>query len=241
MSEVPFFSLVIPTYNERENITALLSRLRDLLDPALPGKYEIIVVDDDSPDQTWRIAEELCGAMPGLRVIWRQSERGLATAVLAGWKAARGETLGVMDADLQHPPEVVLKLIEALKSGADLAVASRHAVGGGLSDWHFGRRLLSRGAQFLAVPFLPAARQVSDPMSGCFALRRDSVELAQLNPLGYKILLEILVRGNFKRIAEVGYVFQERQEGGSKVTWRQYLEYLVHVWRLRKVKPGKRA
>lgn len=239
-SDSPFFSLIIPTYKERENIGALLSRLRGLLDPALPGNYEIIVVDDDSPDETWRVAEEFCVSMPHLKVLRRQGERGLATAVVAGWKAARGQALGVIDADLQHPPEVLLRLVEAVRNGADLAVASRHVEGGSLSDWHLARRMLSRGAQLLANVLLPASRLVADPMSGYFAVQRAAIDLAEFQPLGYKILLEVLVRGQLHRIEEVGYTFQERQEGGSKVTWRQYLQYLVHLWRMRRVKRPQR-
>jgi dolichol-phosphate mannosyltransferase len=228
------FSLVIPTYNERENIAVLLERLGLLLDPVLPGQYELVVVDDDSPDRTWEAAEEVAKLKPSVRVIRRTTERGLATAVVDGWKAAQGEWLGVIDADLQHPPEVLPRLLEALGKGADLAVASRHVEGGGVSDWSLSRRMLSRGAQLLGILLLPAAaRAVSDPMSGYFVLRRNAVDLSELHPLGYKILLEVLAKGDFGQVAEVGYVFLERQKGGSKVTWRLYVEYLIHIWKLR--------
>jgi len=239
----PTFSLVIPTYNERVNIAPLLRQLSALLDKALPGQYELIVVDDDSPDRTWEAAQEIATQMPQVSVIRRMGERGLATAVVAGWKASRGQWLGVIDADLQHPPEVVLALLAAMGRGADLAVGSRHVEGGGVSDWSIFRRALSRGAQALGILFLPsAARAVSDPMSGYFIVRADAVNLSQLRPLGYKILLEVLARGHFTRVEEAGYVFQERREGASKVTWRQYWEYLVQIGRLWAAswhKPGK--
>ncbi len=229
-----FFSLIIPTFNERENIEELLDRLDALLRDAAPDGFELLVVDDDSPDGTWKLAEEIAARNPAVCVLRRTENRGLALAVVDGWKAARGEWLGVIDADLQHPPEVLPKLLEALRGGADLVVASRHVEGGGVSDWSLFRRMLSRGAQALGILLLPsAARAVSDPMSGFFALRREAANLPQLRPLGYKILLETLARGKFDKIAEVGYVFQERKKGGSKVTWRQYWEYLVQVWRLR--------
>jgi len=227
------FSLVIPTYNERENVVTILRRLQTLLDGAMPGEYELIVVDDDSPDRTWEAAEALTAEIPAVRVIRRVDDRGLATAVVAGWKTAQGEFLGVIDADLQHPPEVVLKFVEALENGADLVVGSRHVEGGGTKDWSLIRRILSRGARALGCLILPAAGAVSDPMSGFFALRRDAVDFAELRPLGYKILLEVLGRGRFSKIEEVGYVFQARTEGASKVTWRLYWEYLVQIWRLR--------
>jgi dolichol-phosphate mannosyltransferase len=228
------FSLVIPTYNESENIAAILGRLAGLLDGALPGQYEMLVVDDDSPDKTWELAEKEAQKLPQVRVIRRVGERGLATAVVAGWKAAKGELLGVIDADLQHPPETLLKLLTAMKEDVDLAVASRHVEGGGVSDWSVFRRMLSRGAQFLGILLLPkAARAVSDPMSGFFIVRGSAVDLDELQPLGYKILFEVLVRAHLRKVAEVGYVFQERKMGGSKVTWRQYLEYLLHIWKLR--------
>lgn len=228
------FSLVIPTYNESQNLSPLLNQLVPLLDGALPHQYELIVVDDDSPDRTWEVALSLTATYPHLRVLRRQQERGLSTAVLRGWQVARGEVLGVIDGDLQHPPEVLLQLLRAMTQGADLAVASRHVDGGGVSEWSLLRRCLSRGAQVLGLLLLPqVVGRVSDPMSGYFLVRRAAIAETVLNPLGYKILLEILARGRVKQIAEVGYVFQERQTGASKVTWKQYVEYLLHLGRLR--------
>src|SRR5262249_28215485 len=156
---------------------------------------------------------------PKLRVMRREGERGLSTAVIRGWQAARGEVLAVIDADLQHPPEVTLALWKEMERGADLAVGSRHVEGGGVSDWAFHRRLLSRGAQLLGLAFLPGVLgRVSDPMSGYFMVRRSAIARKILNPLGYKILLEVLGRGDVRRVGEVGYVFRERVEGESKVT-----------------------
>jgi len=230
----PWLSLVIPTYNESQNIVGLIHSLSRLLDRALPGDYELIVVDDDSPDYTWKRVRDLLPDYPQLRLIHRQQERGLATAVVRGWQVAQGQILGVIDGDLQHPPEVLLQLLRAVETGADLAVASRNAEGGGVSTWSLARRLLSRGAQLLGLLLLPGvASRVSDPMSGYFLVRRSAIAGYTLSPLGYKILIEVLGRAQVGRIAEVGYVFQERQEGESKVTWRQYVEYLRHLLRLR--------
>jgi len=227
-------SLVIPTYNESKNVGVLIEQLERLFDPVLGESYELIVVDDDSPDMTWSVAQAIAADHPRVRVVRRQNERGLSTAVVRGWQVARGEILGVMDADLQHPAEVNLGLLAEIDRGADLATASRHVDGGGVSDWSLARRMLSRGAQLLGLLMLPAVLgRLSDPMSGYFMLRRAIVAGIELNPLGYKILIEVVARSNPRWIGEVGYVFRERVEGVSKVTWRLYLDYLAHLLRLR--------
>jgi dolichol-phosphate mannosyltransferase len=228
------FSLVLPTYNEGDNIQEIVRILSTLLDSTIPGDYELIVVDDDSPDRTWKIAQELLPDYPQLRVMRRVSERGLSTAVVRGWQVASGEILGVIDADLQHPPEILLKLLQEMERGADLAVASRHVEGGGVSEWSLVRRFLSRGAQTLGLIILPEViGRLSDPMSGYFMVRRSAIANKLLSPVGYKILIEVTARGNIRWIGEAGYVFRERQAGESKVTWRQYVEYLQHLIRLR--------
>jgi dolichol-phosphate mannosyltransferase len=229
-----YLSLVVPTYNERPNIQALVERISQILDPLLDKRYELIVVDDDSPDRTWELAESLRPDYPQLRVVRRQQERGLATAVIRGWQEAQGQILGVIDSDLQHPPEMLLKMLTAMDEGADLVVGSRNVEGGGVSDWGVIRRFLSRGAQLLGLIILPSViGRVSDPMSGYFMLRRNAISERDLNPIGYKILIEVLGRGDIGKITELGYVFQERQDGASKVTWKQYIEYITHLLRLR--------
>src|SRR5262249_26032149 len=155
-------------------------------------------------------------------------------AVIRGWQVARGSVLAVIDADLQHPPEVTAKLFEEMVRGADLAVASRNVEGGGVSNWAMHRRALSRGAQLLGLIILPGVvGRVSDPMSGYFMFRRSSIAGVALNPLGYKILIEVIGRGRIGKVAEVGYVFRERTAGESKVTSQVYIEYLRHLLRLR--------
>jgi len=227
-------SLIIPTYNESKNVPELIRQLSTLLDPELGDAYELIVVDDDSPDRTWEVAAQLAATYPKVRVIRRQGERGLSTAVIRGWQVARGSILAVIDADLQHPPEITVGLWKAIRNQADLALASRHVEGGGVSDWSFLRRIFSRGAQFLGLLLLPGVLgRVSDPMSGYFMIRRSAISGATLSPLGYKILIEVIGRGRVRQIQEVGYVFRERSEGESKVTWRLYIEYLRHLARLR--------
>jgi dolichol-phosphate mannosyltransferase len=227
-------SIVIPTYNESKNVGELVARLTELLEEPLEGSYELIVVDDDSPDRTWELALGLTRQFPRLRVIRRVGERGLSTAVIRGWQAARGEVLGVIDADLQHPPEVTVQLFTEIERGAALAVGSRNVDGGGVSNWSVVRRFLSRGAQLLGLLILPGVLgRVSDPMSGYFMLRRSAISNVELSPLGYKILIEVIARGRAQQVSEVGYVFRERVAGESKVSWRLYLEYLRHLVRLR--------
>ncbi|HEY3495606.1 MAG TPA: glycosyltransferase [Polyangiaceae bacterium] len=228
------FSLVIPTYNEAKNIALLIDQLERLLEPVLGERYELIVVDDDSPDRTWELVEGLLPAHPRVRLVRRQGERGLSTAVIRGWQVARGEVLGVMDSDLQHPPEVNCELLKEIDRGADLAAGSRHVAGGGVSDWSMARRVLSRGAQLLGLLLLPSVLgRLSDPMSGYFMVRRDAIANVTFNPLGYKILIEVVARGRINWIGESGYVFRERSQGESKVTWKLYLLYLQHLLRLR--------
>ncbi|MGL6281496.1 MAG: polyprenol monophosphomannose synthase, partial [Microcoleaceae cyanobacterium] len=169
-------SLIIPTYKESENIPALIAQLTNLLQPILESAYELIIVDDNSPDLTWQVAQNIMPEYPHLRVMRRETERGLSTAVIRGWQVARGEILGVIDADLQHPPETLLQLWGEIAKGADLAVASRNVEGGGVSDWSLVRRFLSRGAQTLGLILLPGViGQVSDPMSGYFMVRREAI------------------------------------------------------------------
>ena len=229
-----YLSLVIPTYQEKDNIQKVIQILTQTLDESIPGNYELIVVDDDSPDLTWKVAQSLIEEYPQLRVMRRQQERGLSSAVIRGWQVAKGDILGVIDGDLQHPPEVLTQLLTKIAQGADLAVASRHVDGGGVSSWSVVRRFLSRGAQVLGLILLPGVlSRVSDPMSGYFMVRRHSILGVTLHPVGYKILLEVIARGNIQNISEVGYVFCERKDGESKVTWKQYLEYLHHLIRLR--------
>jgi dolichol-phosphate mannosyltransferase len=227
-------SLILPTYNEGKNIAPIIEQLIPVLDSVAHLQYEIIVVDDDSPDRTWEKALELSEKYPQVRVVRRQGERGLSTAVIRGWQVARGRILGVMDADLQHPPEVAAKVAQEMLRGADLGIASRHVEGGGVSDWSLVRRIISRGAQMIGFLLLPEViGRISDPMSGFFMIRRSALQGRMLSPLGYKILIEVLGRGQVGWISEVPYTFRERVEGSSKLTNRIYFEYFQHLLRLR--------
>lgn len=231
----PRLSLVVPTRDESGTIAAFLEAATAVLDRLLPGEYELIVVDDDSPDRTWERAAALRVRFPSVRVLRRLGEKGLGSAVVRGWQLARAPVLGVMDADLQHPPEVCARLWAEMARGADLALASRHVPGGGVSDWSARRRIVSRGAQLLGLLILPGlVGRVSDPMSGFFFVRRSAIEMAEMRPAGYKILIEVLGRGRVRWTSETGYVFRERAAGASKATTAVYLDYLVHLARLRR-------
>jgi dolichol-phosphate mannosyltransferase len=225
-------SVVIPTYNEAAVIEQTLRRAAAALRDA-HEEFELIVVDDSSADGTAKIAESLGGEIP-VRVLRRPGRRGLATAVLDGWGMARGDLLAVMDADLQHPPEILRPLAEALRqSDTDLALASRYVSGGGATGWSWTRRFISWGATHLASSVLPLTLAgVSDPLSGMFALRRSVLDGAQLNPLGYKILLEVLAKGRYRKFVEVSYILEPRGHGTSKLGLRQSVEYLLHLGRL---------
>jgi dolichol-phosphate mannosyltransferase len=227
-------SLVLPTYNESAHIEAIAEQLIAVLERVPALRYEIIIVDDDSPDRTWERALQLSNKFPQVRAIRRQGQRDLSTAVLCGWQIARGEILAVMDADLQHPPETILELWHAMRRGADLAIASRNIEGGGVSDWTLSRRVVSRSAQLLGLVVLPeVAGKVSDPLSGYFMVRRSSLEGRELKPLGYKILMEVLARGDVGKISEVPYVFRETPERPSKHSVAVCTQYLKHLKRLR--------
>jgi dolichol-phosphate mannosyltransferase len=228
------FSLVVPTFNEAGNIIPFLAALRETLDAALGDDYEVIVIDDESPDGTGDIAAKIAFAYPQLRVVRRRGERGLARAVIRGWQLATGEILGTINADLQHPPDVLGKMIPRMRE-ADLVVASRFAEGGGLGDWAMHRRINSRVAHSLGRIILPQAFcRSSDPLSGCYIFRRDAIAGAELHPLGFKTLMEIMVRGNFARVREVSYEMRSRQRGSSKLRMRHWFDYLFHLLRLRR-------
>jgi len=228
------FSLVVPTRNESHNLKELVELVTPAIVSQVGDSYEIIVVDDNSPDGTWRVADSIAARDPHVISLRRMEERGLATAVVRGWQAAHGDLLGVIDGDLQHPPEVIARLIEAMQHGTDLAVASREAEGGGTSDWCFPRLLISRSLRALGKVLLPGVLgMVSDPMTGFFVIRRSALQDVVLAPYGYKILVELLVRSRVRSIIEVGYVFRSRQRGESKASLKVFADYVHHLLRLR--------
>ena len=226
-------SLIVPTYNESMNIQELIRRAHRAL-RRVTGGFEILVVDDRSSDGTAELALAVACDLPNVRVIRRTGPRDLSASVIDGWSAARGEVLAVIDADLQHPPEKLADLLDALfRSDADIAVASRQVKGGGVSEWRLHRRVVSWCAALMATFLIPGVlRMVRDPMSGFFALRRRILASASLHATGYKILLEVLARAPYESLVEIPYVFEERKRGKSKLGFRQIFQYLRHVFRL---------
>jgi len=229
----PTLSVVVPTYNEAGNIGPLLAAIGEHLGRAGIA-YEILVVDDDSPDGTWRRAGEAARGDPRVRVIRRMGERGLASAAVRGWSEAVGQVLALIDADFQHPPEILVDLARAVEAGASLAVASRFVPESAAERRPLLRRATSDLGVRLIAWLLPGAGRVRDPLSGCFAMRRDLVAGVPLAPRGYKILLEILARTGGGQVREVPFTFQHRREGRSKLTGRIYWEALRQLCHLRR-------
>ncbi len=225
----PRVSVIIPTYNEAENILQAIDRCLDAL---ADHPSEIIVVDDDSPDGTWRLVERRYDATDHVRVLRREGARGLATAVAYGFAHATADCCAVIDADLQHPPELLPVLVDTVANDVDIAIASRYVSRGGVAVWPWHRRVVSYGATVLARLCIPSARGVADPLSGYFVVRRDLLREATLSPTGYKILLELLTRCDGAQVREVPYVFVDRRNGDSKLSSREYLEYLLHLAKL---------
>lgn len=224
-------SIVVPTYMEGANLPILVPQIgRAML--AAGHSYEILVVDDDSPDDTVSVCEDLARRFP-LRLTVRKGERGLATAVVCGMRAARGDILAVMDADLSHPPAQLPDLVGPLKEGrADFVIGSRYVAGGTTEEgWGVFRWLNSRFATCLAWP-LTGAR---DPLAGFFALHRETFEsAAPLDPVGYKIGLELIVKSHCRNVVEVPIRFANRLHGQSKLSLREQINYLRHLGRLYK-------
>ena len=242
MLDRPMVSMVVPTYNERERLEHFVRALVGVLENAgLDG--EIIIVDDNSPDGTGALADGLARELP-VRVVHRAGKLGLGSAVMAGFAVARGEVLGVMDADVSHPPERVPVLIAALRdTGADVVIGSRYVPGGGTRNWPLFRTIMSRTACFVARLVTP----VHDAASGFFVLRRPVIQGVEIKAAGFKICLELLVRGSVRTVVEVPYVFSDRAAGQSKMNHREALGFLVQIgqlwmWerRARRARPSRR-
>jgi len=217
-------ALAIPTLCEAANISPLLERVRAVLDP-LDFEYEILIVDDDSCDGTVEIVSSIAQQDPRVRLLLRKGKRGLSGAVLHGWDNTDAAILGVMDADLQHPPELLPQLTAAIFSGNDLVIGSRYTSGGGLGKWNPFRKLLSAAAVWATWPIQRVGLRARDPMSGFFFVRRDCLAGIPFQQTGFKLLLEILVRAHISSVREIPFAFGQRYRGASKANMKVALDY----------------
>ncbi len=218
-------SVVIPTYNERRNIKILIPMIGSFLNNVCP--YEIIVVDDDSPDGTWLEAKKF-EKKYNVVVIRRVGKRGLVSAILEGIARANYERIVVMDADLQHPPKLIVEMYKRLNH-ADIVIASRYMQGGKIEGWSLFRLLVSRVASLMAYILFPKVRRISDPMSGFFGLHKNILVGVKINAIGFKVLLEIIVKGKYRNIEEIPYTFKSRLYGKSKLSSKIIWQYIKHI------------
>ncbi len=227
------FSLIIPTYNEAENIKNLLNTLTRIFKQNKID-YEIIVVDDDSPDKTWKIVRDYSKKNERIKLLLRKNERGLSSAVLRGFEKARGDFIGVCDADFSHDYTILPIMIKEL-SDYELVVGSRKIKGGGVENWPLKRRITSFVATMLAKIFLGV--KLKDPMSGFFVFRRSFYNRVKsklrAEGMSYKILLEMYVKGEPKNFKEIPFVFKDRTKGESKLSGDVIKSYLKTLWNLR--------
>lgn len=217
-------SVVIPTYNEAGGIERLIAALTDVFAKA-GFKGEIVIVDDNSPDGTGAVVEGLTNKYP-VRCVHRAGKLGLSSAVIDGWATCASPILGVMDADFSHDPAIVPELVGSIMRGeCDLSIGSRYVPGGGITNWPWRRRVTSAVAISLARPLTP----VKDITSGYLFCKRTVIEGVALDPIGFKIGLEVIVKGKYKKAKEVPYVFTDRTHGSSKLNSGEIFNYLKQL------------
>lgn len=231
IATAPTLALVVPTYNERERLPELVHAIFAAYEAGRVDG-ELVIVDDNSPDGTGDVADELARSFP-ITVIHRAGKLGLGTAVVEGFAAASAEIVGVIDADLSHPPDLVPRMLEVMQTqGADLVIGSRYIPGGGTRNWEMSRVLMSKFACLLARGLTP----VRDATSGFFLMHRDRARGVTISAGGFKICLELLIRSEPKLVVEVPYVFAGRTVGESKMNWKEAAGYLrqlrdLHAYR----------
>ena len=225
------FALVVPTLNETENIVTVLDRAREALSQ-LPLAWEILVVDDDSTDGTAETVRRYSESHSGVRKLERQARKGLAGAITYGWKHTDADVLGVMDADLQHPPELLPELVRRVCQGSDIAIASRYLQADSMEEWSLPRRTISRLSVLASRPVQRSELRVRDPMSGFFVLRRECIEGLSFQLTGFKLLLEILAKGRIRSVTEIPFKFGTRSGGKSKANCMTAVHYLSLLCRL---------
>ncbi len=214
----------MPTYNERDRLIELTTALFEAA-AAAKLELELVIVDDNSPDGTGEVADTLAKTHR-VQVVHRSGKLGLGTAVVAGFNVASADTVGVMDADFSHPPALVPKMMAVWRAtDADVLVASRYIPGGSTPNWPFKRKLLSRVGCLMARGLSP----IRDAASGFFLIRRDIAQGVTIKAGGFKICIELIVRGRPGRLVEVPYQFDDRELGESKMSMREAAGYLVQL------------
>ena len=227
-------SIIIPTYNESQNIVNILKSIGSNLPKNI--LTQAIIVDDNSPDGTGKIVEDYLKNLKKMadytiEIIHRKAKDGLGSAILNGIQHAKGDTIVVMDSDFSHPPQIIPKLIESVKKYQfDIAVASRYIKGGNIQGWSLKRKIMSKFATLIAKKGLGI--DAKDPMSGFFAFKKNILNGLNIDAIGYKILLEILVKTKNVTITEIPYTFQDRELGSSKLNLKIILDYYKSVWKL---------
>ncbi|MBV8172848.1 MAG: polyprenol monophosphomannose synthase [Candidatus Eremiobacteraeota bacterium] len=233
MSTTYDVSVIIPTYNEAQGVEKLINALTTVFkDDGING--EIVIVDDNSPDGTGALVDALAKTYP-VRCVHRAGKLGLSSAVIDGWATSSAPILGVMDADFSHDPNVVPQLVDAIRNDeCELAIGSRYVAGGGITNWPWRRKITSRVAIALARPLT----HVKDITSGFFFFKREVIDGVKLDPIGFKIGLEVILKGKYSRVKEFPYVFTDRTAGTSKLNSGEIVNYLKQ---LSKVYFGGRA
>ncbi len=222
MADTYDLTVIIPTFNEEENIAVIIEAVNSVLSTSgIHG--EVLVVDDSSKDRTIGIVQEIAGNSDNVRLIVRREDHGLSQSVVEGFRAARSDVFQVIDADFSHPPELIPRFYEAIRGGADIAIGSRYMKGGDIEEWPLARRIISLGATAFGRMLFP---EITDPVSGFFAVRREVVSGAPLAPRGYKILMEVLGKGRWRSFVEIPFVFKDREEGKSKLRPDTMVDYL---------------
>jgi dolichol-phosphate mannosyltransferase len=218
-------TVIIPTFKEEANIRHIITEVDAVFRRAgIDG--EILVVDDNSPDGTIAIVNTLKATMPNVNLLVRTADHGLSQSVADGFAHATSEIFVVIDADLSHPPALIPKMYEEIRAGNDVVIGSRYMEGGGIKKWPLKRRVISLGATFLGRLLFP---EVTDPVSGFFAIRKSVVSGARLKPRGYKILLEVLGKGTWENDKEIPFEFSDREIGASKLKFKTIIEYAQQV------------
>ncbi len=226
-------SVILPTYNEVDNINIIIPKIAKIFEISKING-EIIIVDDNSPDGTASVAEKYSVDFP-VKVFVRTADRGLSKSVLKGFELAKGEICIVMDADLSHPVEKIPDMIRPIMSNeCDATIGSRNIQGGGSTEWPLSRRIISKAAGLMAKGLIG----LTDPTSGFMAVRKSILDNVNIDPMGWKIVLEIAVKAN-PRIKEIPIVFSQRQKGKSKLGFTAQYEYIHHLWKLYLYKFGR--